>query len=471
MSGPLLGTFSIEGLRPLGSPDQRSYELVHATVRGMLDDEHADVFAEPIATRHGNQIDWYASIAGVAVRAEDLPDSDRSALFARLDTRLAAIRSLAEGLARKKSSEEQRLAEALQNACVYPDTASVFAFRGPDGTLNPVITNWAWTRDEQRLVRGVLAGQAVRPDTVIAGANAGAGSADGRGATGSGGDAGAAQNGDSATRTPVNSSAFWLILLGWLLLAAMIAAILWLLLAPCGLRPAALGDFCPLTAEPSPTGPLDAVDPDLVAELAVLERQFFLEQSRCTSAGEVERSESFRDTTERVERAEAERAEAGRVTGTEPLMITETTGDAEAVAPTEAEVAELEDRFITNAAMAGKLAFSLTWNSKDDLDLAVTCPSGESVSFRTKKQVVCGGKLDIDANTGGNISDRPIENIYFETVQPGRYEVTVRMHFSRSRLPQSFSLRAKPENGEARVVSGNVSVAMPTWTWSIVIGE
>ena len=226
-----------------------------------------------------------------------------------------------------------------------------------------------------------------------------------------------------------------------------------------------------MTAEPSPTGPLDAVDPDLVAELAVLERQFFLEQSRCTSAGEVERSESFRDTTERVERAEAERAEAGRVTGTEPLMITETTGDAEAVAPTEAEVAELEDRFITNAAMAGKLAFSLTWNSKDDLDLAVTCPSGESVSFRTKKQVVCGGKLDIDANTGGNISDRPIENIYFETVQPGRYEVTVRMHFSRSRLPQSFSLRAKPENGEARVVSGNVSVAMPTWTWSIVIGE
>lgn len=469
MSGPLLGTFSIEGLRPLGSPAQRSYELVHSTVRGMLDDEHADVFAEPIATRHGNQIDWYANIAGVAVRVEDLSDSERSAVFARLDTLLAAIRSLAEELARRKSSEEQRLAEALQNACVYPDTASVFAFRGSDGTLKPVITNWAWTRDEQRLVRGVLAGQAVRADATMASPKAGVGLAADLGAAGP--DGATAQTGNLGTRTPVNPGAFWLILFGWVLLAAMIAAILWLLLAPCGLRPAALGDFCPVTAEPSPSEDLDTVDPDLLAELAVLERQFILEQSRCTSDGEVQRNESFRDATERADRAEAERSDVGQGESVEPLTITETADDATTVGPSEAEVAELEDRFVTNAAMAGKLAFSLTWNSKDDLDLGVTCPTGESVSFRTRKRVVCGGKLDIDANTGGNISDRPIENIYFESVQPGRYEVTVRMHHSRSRQPQNFSLRAKPENGEARVVSGSVSVVMPSWTWSIVIGE
>ena len=469
MSGPLLGTFSIEGLRPLGSPAQRSYELVFATVRGMLDDDHANVFAEPIATRHGNQIDWYANVSGVAVRAEDLPDSDRSALFARLDTHLNAIRGLAEGLARKKSSEEQRLAEALLNACVYPDTASVFAFRGQDGTLKPVITNWAWTRDEQRVVRGVLAGQAVRADATMASPKASAAAAVDLGAAGTAG--GVLQAGDRESRTPINPGAFWLIFLGWVLLAAMIVAILWLLLAPCGLRPAAFGDFCPVTAEASPSEALDTVDPDLLAELAVLERQFILEQSRCTSDGEVQRNESFRDATERADRVEADRANLGQGESAEPLTITETADDATAVAPSEAEVAELEDRFVTNAAMAGKLAFSLTWNSKDDLDLAVTCPTGESVSFRTRKRVVCGGKLDIDANTGGNISDRPIENIYFESVQPGRYEVTVRMHHSRSGRPQNFSLRAKPENGEARVVSGSVSVATPTWTWSIVIGE
>ena len=88
MSGPLLGTFSIEGLRPLGSPAQRSFELVHATVTDLLDRAHADVFAEPMAARHGNQIDWYATMDGTPVPAAGLSGAERQALLALLDSRL-----------------------------------------------------------------------------------------------------------------------------------------------------------------------------------------------------------------------------------------------------------------------------------------------------------------------------------------------------------------------------------------------
>lgn len=471
MSGPLLGTFSIEGLRPLGSPAQRSFELVQSTLRAMLDDQHADIFAEPVAARHGNQIDWYANFDGIAQRASDLPESDRSALYSMLDTRLAAIRTLATGLARKKGSEEQRLAEVLQNACSYPDDASVFAVRGQDGALHPVITNWAWTRDQQPLVRGVLAGQALRPNA----APTGTGGAEGAlGVGGIGGMSGAnlgttgGTGADPFVRRGVTGVALWLILAGWLLLALLIAAILWLMVAPCGLRPASLGDYCPLPAS-TEAAASDQTRANLEADLAALERRFLLAQSQCTRDGEAQRVDTYRAGKAAAE-AEAKRIEAEEKAAQNALTIPDAPGSTAETA-TEAEAQELEDRVIENAALQGELAFSLAWNSSDDIDLKVKCPSGEVVSYQTKSSLVCGGKLDIDANSYGKIFERPIENIFFESPPPGRYDVIVRLHNGRSGQPQDFSLRVKPADGPARVVSGRVSRSQPDWSWSVVIGE
>lgn len=474
MSGPLLGTFSIEGLRPLGSPAQRSFELVHSTLRAMLDDQHADLFAEPVAARHGNQTDWYANFAGTAQRASDLPESDRSALYAVLDTRLSAIRALAEGLARKKGSDEQRLAEVLQNACAFPDDASVFAVRGQDGALHPVITNWAWTRDQQPLVRGVLAGQALRPAAVLGGA---AGTAGVTGAVDTGrigGTAGADRSAiggvdtDPTRRSGLSGFSQWLILAGWLLLALLIAAILWLMVAPCGLRPEALGNYCPPPAS-NAAAMSDQAQANLEADLAALERRFLLEQSQCTRDGEAQRIETYRAEKEAAE-AGAKQLEAEQRAAQEALTIPDAPGNT-AEAATEAEAQELEERVTENKAKQGELAFSLAWNSSDDIDLKVKCPSGKIVSYQTKTRLVCGGKLDIDANSYGKIVERPIENIFFDSPPPGRYDVIVRLHNGRSGQPQDFSLRVKPADGPARVVSGRVSRGQPDWSWSVVIGE
>ena len=71
MTGALLVTTSTQGLQPLGSAAQRSFELVATTVRQRLGAEHAALFAEPVVTDHGDQIDWYAQTHGTPQRLAD----------------------------------------------------------------------------------------------------------------------------------------------------------------------------------------------------------------------------------------------------------------------------------------------------------------------------------------------------------------------------------------------------------------
>lgn len=472
MSGPLLGTFSIEGLKPLGSPAQRSFELVYSAVCNMLDEQHASIFAEPVATRHGNQIDWYANQDGIAIRLKDLTESDHDAAVAALDARLAAVRELASKLLHKKSPEEQRLAEAIQNACTYPDSQAVFVVRGHDGALHPVITNWAWTRDEQRMVRGVLAGKSVLPKADLKTTpnlipdipTAHPGEPAALHITGQSAASGKVE-------TSHNGPIFWLILFGWLVFTAMVAVILWLLIAPCGLHPEAFGNYCPgdqvvADGASDELAELRVKEASVAAELALLEQQLLHEQSRCTVNSENYRSALYRNEIEARREAEVQGSDT-----TVPVILEDSANGTPAREASAEDANELEERVVENDAIQGKLAFSLAWNSRDDLDLMVKCPTGEIVSFRNRSKGACGGRLDIDANTGGNISERPIENIYFETVRPGRYEVTVRMHYSRSRQPQDFTLRANVADSGTRIVTGRVSPKQPNWTWAVEIGK
>ena len=82
----------------------------------------------------------------------------------------------------------------------------------------------------------------------------------------------------------------------------------------------------------------------------------------------------------------------------------------------------IEKRLTDNAASFGALNFTLAWDTKDDLDLSVICPSGEKIGYGSPTKQLNGcGTLDIDRNNlrVSEIVNDPIEHIFVEEVTSG----------------------------------------------------
>jgi hypothetical protein len=253
MAGPLLVTTGSEGLQPLGSAAQRSFELVSGTVRARLGADHAALFADPVASDHGDRIDWYAPVRGTARPLADLPEPQAMALRDRLGRLVGDIRADAGTLATTGRPEDQRLAEALLNALEIPGEAMIWAVQGAAGDPQPVLVHWAWIRAERHPVRGVLTAMVPRRGPPVA-------------------DPGMVTAGRGA-------GAWWaLIAGGWVLLALLLGGILWLHLAPCGLNP--LGpDRCPGVTAATPA--VMTEDRVIADDIAGLERALALAARSC----------------------------------------------------------------------------------------------------------------------------------------------------------------------------------------------
>ena len=115
-----LVTTSSEGLRPLGSAAQRSYELVSGSLRDRLGDRHANLFSEPVATSYGDRFDWYAPFSGKAVPLTDLESEDQDSVREALGVLVQDILAEAGRLNESQSPQDQRLADALTNALEIP---------------------------------------------------------------------------------------------------------------------------------------------------------------------------------------------------------------------------------------------------------------------------------------------------------------------------------------------------------------
>ena len=93
----------------------------------------------------------------------------------------------------------------------------------------------------------------------------------------------------------------------------------------------------------------------------------------------------------------------------------------------------------------GDVQATLTWDTNDDLDLWITDPQGVSIYYSNPSSP-SGGQLDVDANAGcsGNLTDHPVENIFWPTgVAPtGQYTVEV-VYFEQcvSTIPIAFHVR------------------------------
>ncbi len=411
-----LVTTSSEGLRALGQKEQRSFELIVDVVRDRLTEAHARLFAEPVPTKHGDQYDWYAPISGKAERLSNLDDERRSIAQARLDTLVAGIVAESARLKSGRSLDDLRLGEALENAVRVPSDDFVYVIDTPDG-VQPVLVSWAWISDEQRAVRGVLTGTErhvaapiVREEPIPA----------------------EPQLAIPLAPEPVPSAVvrqkprglgwlWWLIGLGWLLLAIMLAAIVFLLVKPCGLVGTSWLSFCEV---PAVAIEESATTLTLEAQIAALERQL---------------------------------ADADRACQPPPPVVQEEPQQEAAVDE------DLQDRMDRSGAQRGELTFTLSWDTHADLDLWVTCPMGDSISYRRRQ--ACGGSLDVDSNAGNTRAD-PIENTYFMTPGAGTYQVRVNLYaLKRSSGPQNFRLTIQ-DGDRTETVEGTVSQSTKDWSYS-----
>ncbi|MFK7744487.1 MAG: hypothetical protein AB8B47_05505 [Roseobacter sp.] len=415
---------STEGLKPLGTAPQRSFELVSDTVRSKFGEAHAALFAEPVATQYGDRFDWYATVEGKAVPITSLED-DASAR-AVLDQLVGDIKGMADELLSSKLADDQRLGEALANALEIPDEDAVFVIEPKDGGApQPVLVNWAWTRDEQVAVRGVLTGTdqrtpSKRPGYVapvaapVAGAAAGA-----------------------AAVAGVSALWWWLVWLGWALLALLIAAVVYLLIEPCALRVSWLPNTCEQ---------VEVIPDTVLEERGILRDQIAL----------VEKEIGIKDRLCQPDFAQLPIPEPDAIvppeTGVQPSL------------PIDPQV---DERAAAAGAQRGDLSFTLIWEGSDDLDLHTTCPTDETLFFLDK--VRCNGVMDLDMN-GFQVVPNPVENTFFTDPLPGDYKIRVHMYRPRDGDgPRAFTLQVR-EGDRVTTQKGTVSATDRNWQYTYRYG-
>lgn len=135
----------------------------------------------------------------------------------------------------------------------------------------------------------------------------------------------------------------------------------------------------------------------------------------------------------------------------EPVIKTESTPE---------ERREFRDRLSETGAATGEITVTLLWNGPGDLDLVVRCPSGQQLDYRNP--AVCGGSLDVDANTTrANLSERPVENAFWAAGRagPGRYEIAVRY------APRKDERNPTPTSFQVRLLRGGQESAFKGVVW------
>lgn len=414
MSEAFLANTSTQGLSPLGTAPQRSYELISGTVRDKLGERHAALFAEPVATQYGDRFDWYAVVSGKPVRLDALEEDDRAEVQADMDALVGDIRELGQTLLDNSNPDEQRLGEALSNAVRYPSGDCVYVLISGD-KKQPVVLNWAWVSDNQTAVAGDLSGtegatRAKKAATAKAGLIAASA---------------------APVPPPVQPHAnrshgrrlnlWWLLWFGWLLLLLLIAAILYFMIEACALRIPGVAGYCP------PPGPVASAEERrslvLRDQIATLERQIGIADRAC-----------------------------------QPEQQASMIPDAD------------QSRLAERGAREGKLTISLLWDSKADLHLDVLCPGGDTINFDNKR--ACGGNLDVGGNhTASTSVANAIESIYFDAPATGPYSVSVSLYDPQGQAAtQPFRLRIR-DGDETKTFQGTVVKGQGVWTQTYTVGK
>lgn len=427
----LITSTSTAGLLPVGTASSRSHVVLTETLRNRLSEDHAALFSDPVQTGFGDRLDWYSSKSGTISTFASLNLEDSNFLRDEVVRLTRDVSKLGEDLKASGDPQDFQLGTALLQAIEIPSEASIYAVRGIDNNLSPVLVNWGFVAGAETEVRGVLTGLARKKVS--------------------------SRNIPLAAAAPLSSALLspaphrsvgmwpWILALGWLLLGLILATILWLLVRPCGLNPGQFVFFCP-SEIPIAASSLEADRLILDDEIAALERELSLQNRSCQPSVPVAPpivQEARRDAPgEGLD-------ESGSATGD--------LNDA------------LDERLEESGAEIGDLSFALFWDRIDDLDLFVTCPGGAEIYYG--KRSACGGTLDVDANSRSQRLSDPVENIFFSNPDPGTYKVRVHLHSDRSDGPKAFTLRVRQRNGTVQNFRGQVSSSRPNWHQTITVTE
>ena len=205
------------------------------------------------------------------------------------------------------------------------------------------------------------------------------------------------ENGDTYPEKILNNSGpnmyvsplQWLL---WLLAFLLILFIAYLVLPACGLN--GLLHTCPPAEDPINT---------LQIKRDKLTKDLELEGNICAYQGNGVFDDQAAETSPDL---------------TEPTVETVLTNET-----------ELNNRLEREGGNTSKLMVSLLWNTREDLDLKVSCPNGNYVNHgkRDGQKNQCGN-LDVDANVASKkeaISSEPVENINLIEMA-GSYEIQVK---------------------------------------------
>lgn len=227
MASYRLASTQLDGLRPLGTPGQRSHGLVSQVVARELGDRHARLFAEPVPDPNSGQIDWFVDAEAAPRCLADLGEAEAAEARRQLGELVGDISELGERLSRARDAETQRLGKALLNAIEVPGEESIYLVGD-----QPVLVCWGYQYDRPNVARGILSG------LIPSRSQSAVGEEESRAAA-------LQERPVEVAALVVPSASHWLWWLLWLLAITLAAASLYLFLTACGLRGLSFANFCP----------------------------------------------------------------------------------------------------------------------------------------------------------------------------------------------------------------------------------
>jgi hypothetical protein len=381
-----------------------------------LGNEFATFLAEPVTRANEGFVDWYTESTQPAVPAVDLAEADRDKLEDRLIVMRHRVFALADKIeAPGRRDADKRFADAIRRAMIVPsDDRFVWSLAG-----QPTLLLWGMQNvDDETPIQELLAaainprGRRVPPVKAEP-------------------EAGPPIEPPAPPPTPEPPPRrFPFALPLWLLFAALVGAIYYLLFVYCDI----------------------AIGPRMT-----LLQQFGI--NACTSTfattdGALRRQQ----LQDRIEHAELDLA---RVQGdceppqppyVRPPTPTPTPSPSPTNRPRAEDICEaMEARGVTCRRDA-KLQIALGWKGPDDIDLHVDCPGG---TLSLSNTTGCGGEHYLDTVTPTRGRDS-IENADWTNPPRGHYRIKVHLYTKRSQGEVPFTILIRCGDNPPREVPGRL---------------